>query len=130
MPPASKRSTIEAVDDDTYDEAQGGFVTDTAGIFCAVVSDQYSDLYIDKSDFIPKLISDETESEDESLLDRGIHELCILPAISHTYDSKQFLFEADSAELYRYLGTIVYTTQIPDSLWNDTRVAQDSVPIN
>jgi len=71
----------EAVDDDTYDEDQGGFVIDTAVVFCAVTSDQHSDLYIDKDDLMPELISDDdTDSEDESPPYRRMTELSILPA--------------------------------------------------
>ncbi len=44
-----------------------GFVIDTAGVFCAVILDQHSDLYIDKDDLMPELVSDDdTDSEDES----------------------------------------------------------------
>ena len=80
---ASSLQTVdEAVDDDTYDEDQGGFVIDTAGVFCAVTSDQHGDFYIDKDDLMPELISDDdTDSEDESPPYRRMTELSILPAI-------------------------------------------------
>ena len=72
---------------------------------------------------MPELISDGdgTDSDDGS------------PTNLHTFDSKQFFYEAVSAELDRYLdgpqSTIVYSTHIPGSRaprWSDTRVAQDS----
>ena len=115
---ASSLQTVdEAVDDDTYNEDQGGFVIDTAGVFCTVISDQHSDLYIDKSGLMLELISDDnnTDGEDESPIDKGMIELSIVPATSlHTFDSKQFSYEAVSAELDRYLdgpqSIIVYST--------------------
>jgi hypothetical protein len=119
---------IVEVDNDTYDEDKGGIVIDTAGVFCAVISDQQSDLYIDKSNLMPGLISegDETDKEDESPLDRCTNEVSIVRTNLHTFDSKQFSYEAVSAELDRYLdgpqSTIVYSIQF----WNDTRDAQDS----
>ncbi len=128
-PPASKQLTSEAVDDDTYDEDQGGFVIDTAGVFCAVISDQHSDLYIDKDDLMPELVSDDdTDSEEESPPYRSMTELPILPAILHAFDPKQLSYEAVSAELDRYLGgpqpIIVYSTHTPQ--WSDTGDAQYS----
>ena len=113
---ASSLQTVdEAVDNDTYDEDQGGFVIDTAGVFCAVISDQHI-LYIDKSDLIPELVSDDdTDSEDESPPYKTMIKLSIVPASLHAFDSKQFSYEAVSAELDRYLdgsqSIIVYSTQ-------------------
>ena len=118
---ASSLQTVdEAVDDDTYDEDQDGFVIDTAGVFCAVISNQYDDLYIDKDDLMPELVSDDdTDSEDESPLHKvmtglSITELSILPVILDSFDSKQLSYEAVSAELDRYLNgpqpIIVYST--------------------
>ncbi len=113
---ASSLQTVdEAVDEDTYDEDQGGFVIDTAGVFCAVISDQYSDLYIDKSDLMPDLVSDDdTDSEDESLPYKSMIELSIVPTNLQAIDSKHFSYEAVSAELDRYLNgpqsIIVYFT--------------------
>ena len=64
-----------------------------------------------------ELISDDnnTDGEDESPIDKGMIELSIVPATSlHTFDSKQFSYEAVSAELDRYLdgpqSIIVYST--------------------
>ena len=105
-----------------------GFVIDTAGVFCAVISDQHSDLYIDKDDLMPDLVSDDdTDSEDESPPYRRMNEeLSILPAILHAFDPIQLFYEAVSAELDRYLGgpqpIIVYSTHTPQ--WSDTGDAQ------
>jgi len=114
---ASSLQTVdEAVDNDTYDEDQGGFVIDTAGVFCAVISDQYSDLYINKSDLMPELVSDDdtTDSEDESLPYKSIIKLSIVPTNLQAIDPKQFSYEAVSAELDRCLdgpqSIIVYST--------------------
>jgi hypothetical protein len=113
---ASSLQTVdEAVDDDTYDEDQGGFVIDTAGVFCAVISDQDSDLYIDKSDLMRELVSDDdTDSEDESQLYKNMIELSIVRTSLHAPDLKEFSYEVVSAELDRYLDgpqfTIVYST--------------------
>ena len=54
----------EAVDNDAYDDDQGGFIIGSLGAFCAVTSDQSEELYIDKSDLI---IDDDcsTNGEDE-----------------------------------------------------------------
>ena len=82
---------------------------DTAGVFCAVTSDQYDDLYIDKDDLMPELVSDDdTDSEDGSPLHEGmtglsITELSILPSILQAFDPKQLSYEAVSAELARPL---------------------------
>ena len=108
---SSLKTVDEAVDDDTYDEDQSGF------------------LYIDKSDIMPELISDDdTDSKDESPLDQGMNKLSIVPVNLHTFDSKKFSYGTDSAELDRFLDephpTIVYSTHIPR--WSDTRDAQDS----
>ena len=102
---SSLQNVDEAVDDDTYDDDQGGFVTDTAGVFCAVISEQHnSDLYIDKSDLMPDLTSDDdTDSEDDLSLDQGMRKLSIVPDNLHTFDSEQFSYEAVSAELDCYL---------------------------
>ena len=80
-----------------------GFVIDTAGVFCAVISDQHSDLYIDKDDLMPELVSDDdTDSEDETPPYRRMNEeLSILPAILHAFDPIQLFYEAVSAELDR-----------------------------
>ena len=90
-----------------------GFVIDTAGVFCAVISDQHSDLYIDKDDLMPELVSDDdTDSEDESSPPyRRMTELSILPAILQAFDPKQLSYEAVSAELDRYLDgrCVLYT---------------------
>ena len=93
---------------------------DPAGVFCAVISDQYDNLYIDKDDLMPELVSDDdTDSEDGSPLHEGmtglsITELSILPAILQAFDPKQLSYEAVSAELNRYLDepqpTVVYST--------------------
>ena len=66
-------------------------------------------------DLMPELVSDDvTDSEDESSPYRSMTELSILPAIWHAFDSKQFSYEAVSAELDRYLDgpqpIIVYST--------------------
>ena len=54
---------------------------------------------------MPELISngDETDSDDGSSLDWDMHKLSIVPTNLHTFDSKQFSYEAVSAELDRNL---------------------------
>ena len=128
---ASSLQTVdEAVDDDTYDEDQGGFVIYTAGVFfCAVISDQDSDLYIDKSDLMSELVSDDdTDSEDESLPYKSMTESTIVPTSLRAPDLKEFSYEAVSAELDRYLdepqSIIVYSAHTPH--WSDTGDAQHS----
>jgi len=54
--------------------------------------------------------------------------LSIVPASLHAFDSKQFCYEAVSAELDRYLdgpqSIIVYSTHTPH--WSDSRAAKHS----
>jgi hypothetical protein len=107
---------------------------DTAGVFCAVTSDHYDDLYIDKDDLTLELVpDDDTDSEDgspphEGMTELSITELSILPAILQAFDPKQLSYEAVSAELGRYLDgpqpTVVYSTHTPQ--WSDTGDAQYS----
>ena len=48
----SLEAADEAVDNDTYDDDQDGFIIGSLGAFCAVTLDQSEELYIDKSDLI------------------------------------------------------------------------------
>ena len=64
---------------------------------------------------MPELVSDDdTDSEDKSPPYKCMIELSIVPTSLHAFDSKQFSYEAISAELDRYLdgpeSIIVYST--------------------